>query len=155
MQLFKRILLSLFPDEMMTNNVNPASMFISFISTKEFFSVINRKIIENYKLNLFDIAIDPFEFKIWFGDNKNLNKKSVDLYYWYCGTANINWYRFLNPSNISNSMALMISMYVEKIFVKYPDDYFLNFHNAPDKVRPQRSRNLCSIFLPQPIQHSL
>ncbi len=127
MQLFKRILLSLFPDEMMTNNVNPASMFISFISTKEFFSVINRKIIENYKLNLFDIAIDPFEFKIWFGDNKNLNKKSVDLYYWYCGTANINGYRFLNPSNISNSMALMISMYVEKIFVKYPDDYFLNF----------------------------
>jgi hypothetical protein len=41
-------------------------MFISFISTKEFFSVINRKIVENYKLNLFDIAIDPFEFKIGF-----------------------------------------------------------------------------------------
>jgi len=64
MQLFKRLLLSLFPDEMMANNINPASMFISFISTKEFFSVINRKIIENYKLNMFDISIDPFEFKI-------------------------------------------------------------------------------------------
>lgn len=64
MQLFKRILLSLFPDEMMSNNLNPAGMFISFISSKEFFSVINRKIVENYKLNLFDIAIDPFEFKI-------------------------------------------------------------------------------------------
>ena len=64
MQLFKRILLSLFPDEMMSNNMNPAGMFISFISSKEFFSVINRKIVENYKLNLFDIAIDPFEFKI-------------------------------------------------------------------------------------------
>jgi len=51
---------------MMANNVNPASMFISFISTKDFFSVINRKIIENYKLNLFDITIDPFEFKIGF-----------------------------------------------------------------------------------------
>lgn len=127
MQLFKRVLLSLFPDEMMTNNVNPASMFISFISTKEFFSVINRKIIENYKLNLFDIAIDPFEFKIWFGDNKTAKKKDIDLYYWYCGTANINGYRFLNPSNTSNSIALVVSMYVEKIFRKYDDDYFLNF----------------------------
>lgn len=127
MQLFKRVLLSLFPDEMMTNNVNPASMFISFISTKEFFSVINRKIIENYKLNLFDIAIDPFEFKIWFGENKWINKKDIDLYYWYCGTANINGYRFLNPSNIGNGLALIISMYVERIFRKYPNEYFLNF----------------------------
>jgi len=111
----------------MTNNVNPASMFISFISTKEFFSVINRKIIENYKLNLFDIAIDPFEFKIWFGENKWINKKDVDLYYWYCGTANINGYRFLNPANIWNWLALVISMYVEKIFRNYPNEYFLNF----------------------------
>ena len=127
MQLFKRVLLSLFPDEMMANNVNPASMFISFISTKEFFSVINRKIIENYKLNLFDIAIDPFEFKMWFGDAKTSKKKDVDLYYWYCGTANINGYRFLNPSNISHSIALMATLYVDKIFRKYPDEYFLNF----------------------------
>ena len=66
MQLFKRILLSLFPDETVNQGINPASMFISFISTKEFFSVINRKIVENYKLNLFDITIDPFEFKIGF-----------------------------------------------------------------------------------------
>lgn len=64
MQLFKRVLLSLFPDEIISQTINPASMFISFISTKEFFSVINRKIVENYKLNIFDIAIDPFEFKI-------------------------------------------------------------------------------------------
>ncbi len=127
MQLFKRVLLSLFPDEMMANNVNPASMFISFISTKEFFSVINRKIIENYKLNLFDIAIDPFEFKIWFGENKWINKKDVDLYYWYCSTANINGYRFLNPANIGNGLSLISSMYVEKIFRKYPNEYFLNF----------------------------
>jgi hypothetical protein len=64
MQLFKRVLLSLFPNEIVMQTINPASMFVSFISTKEFFSVINRKIIENYKLNLFDITIDPFEFKI-------------------------------------------------------------------------------------------
>jgi hypothetical protein len=64
MQLFKRVLLSLFPDDIVGQSVNPASMFISFISTKEFFSVINRKIVENYKLNLFDVTMDPFEFKI-------------------------------------------------------------------------------------------
>ncbi|NCO97910.1 hypothetical protein GW864_01885 [bacterium] len=66
MQLFKRALLSLFPDEIANQNINPASMFVSFISTKEFFSVINRKIVENYKMNLFDIALDPFEFKTGF-----------------------------------------------------------------------------------------
>jgi len=66
MQLFKRVLLSLFPDEIVDQTINPASMFISFISTKEFFSVINRKIVENYKLNLFDVTLDPFEFKIGF-----------------------------------------------------------------------------------------
>ena len=127
MQLFKRILLSLFPDDMMANNVNPASMFVSFISAKEFFSIINRKIIENYKLNLFDITIDPFEFKIWFWESKWINKKEIDLYYWYCGAANMNWYRFMNPSNIWNTLWLVISMYVNDIFAKYPDAYFINF----------------------------
>jgi len=121
------MLLSLFPDEMMANNINPASMFISFISTKEFFSVINRKIIENYKLNLFDVAIDPFEFKIWFGENKSLNKKDIDMYYGYCGTANINGYRFLNPSNISHSLVMVISIYTKDVFEDYGDEYFLNF----------------------------
>jgi len=127
MQLFKRVLLSLFPDEMMANNVNPASMFISFISAKEFFSIINRKIIENYKLNLFDIAIDPFEFKIGFGENKGINKKDVDLYYWYCGTANMNGYRFMNPSNIWNTLTMATGLFVYEIFEKYPDEYFINF----------------------------
>ncbi|HOG15637.1 MAG TPA: hypothetical protein PK674_03550, partial [Candidatus Absconditabacterales bacterium] len=122
-----RVLLSLFPDEMMANNVNPASMFISFISTKDFFSVINRKIIENYKLNLFDIAIDPFEFKIGFGENRGIKKKDVDLYYGYCSTANMNGYRFLNPANIGNGLALISSISLEKIFRKYPNEYFLNF----------------------------
>ena len=127
MQLFKRILLSLFPDEMMANNINPASMFISFISTKEFFSVINRKIIENYKLNLFDISIDPFEFKIWFWEKQNLKPKEIDAYYWYCWTANMNGYRFFNPSNTANTIALISSIYTKDIFSKYPQDYLINF----------------------------
>ena len=120
-------MLSLFPDEMMSNNINPASMFNSFISTKEFFSVINRKIIENYKLNLFDIAIDPFEFKIWFWEKQNFKPKDIDAYYWYCWTANMNGYRFLNPSNTANTIALISSIYTKDIFSKYPDDYLINF----------------------------
>lgn len=127
MQLFKRVLLSLFPDDMMANNVNPASMFISFISAKEFFSIINRKIIENYKLNLFDVAIDPFEFKIGFGENKWISKKDIDLYYGYCGTANINGYRFMNPSNVWNTISLVAWLFTYELFDDYPDEYFINF----------------------------
>jgi len=127
MQLFKRVLLSLFPDEIITQSVNPASMFVSFISTKEFFSVINRKIVENYKLNLFDIALDPFEFKIGFWEKPSVKIKQLDLYYGYCGAANLNGYRFLNPANLANTVSLVVSTYVKDIFVKYDPVYYLHF----------------------------
>ena len=127
MQLFKRVLLSLFPDDIVGQSVNPASMFISFISTKEFFSVINRKIVENYKLNLFDVTMDPFEFKIWFGENIPVKPKDVDMYYSYCATASLNGYRFFSPANMANSMSLVAALYVKDIFGKYPPEYYLNF----------------------------
>jgi len=127
MQLFKRVLLSLFPDEIVAQTINPASMFVSFISTKEFFSVINRKIVENYKLNLFDITLDPFEFKIWFGENIQIKPKDIDIYYWYCATANLNGYRFFSSANMANSLSLVVSIYVKDIFAKYEQEYYLNF----------------------------
>jgi len=127
MQLFKRVLLSLFPDEIITQSVNPASMFVSFISSKEFFSVINRKIVENYRLNLYDIALDSFEFKVWLGDKPSLKLKDIDIYYSFCSAANINWYRFLNPANLSNSVALVSAVYLSDVFEKYPDEYFVHF----------------------------
>ncbi len=127
MQLFKRVLLSLFPDEIVAQTINPASMFISFISTKEFFSVINRKIVENYKLNLFDVTIDPFEFKIGFGENQSIKPKDIDTYYSYCATANLNGYRFFSPANIANNLALVTALYVKDIFRAYPPEYYLNF----------------------------
>ncbi len=127
MQLFKRVLLSLFPDEIVAQTINPASMFISFISTKEFFSVINRKIVENYKLNLFDVTLDPFEFKIGFGENQNIKPKDIDAYYSYCSTANLNGYRFFSPANIANNLSLVVALYVKDIFRKYPPEYYLNF----------------------------
>jgi hypothetical protein len=61
MQLFRRFLLSYFPDSLVKDTLNPASMFVSFISAKDFFTIIDRKIIENYRLNLFDLATDIFE----------------------------------------------------------------------------------------------
>lgn len=127
MQLFKRVLLSLFPDEIIAQTINPASMFISFISTKEFFSVINRKIVENYKLNLFDVTLDPFEFKIGFGEQSNIKPKDIDAYYSYCATANLNGYRFFSPANVSNNLALVVALYVKNIFRQYPPEYYLNF----------------------------
>lgn len=127
MQLFKRVLLSLFPDEIVAQTINPASMFISFISTKEFFSVINRKIVENYKLNLFDVTLDPFEFKIGFGEDKNIKPKDIDTYYSYCATANLNGYRFFSPANIANNLSLVVALHVKDIFRKYPPEYYLNF----------------------------
>ena len=66
MHLFKRLLLTKFPNSTIQNTVNPASMFVGFISSREFFSIINRKIIENYKLNLFDVNLDVVEFKMGF-----------------------------------------------------------------------------------------
>ena len=59
MHLFKRLLLTKFPNSTIHNAVNPASMFVGFISAKEFFSIIN-------KLNLFDVNLDPIEFKMGF-----------------------------------------------------------------------------------------
>lgn len=127
MQLFKRILLSLFPDDIVGQSINPASMFISFISTKDFFSVINRKIVENYKLNLFDVTVDPFEFKIGFGENTTIKPKDADLYYSYCATANLNGYRFFSPANLGNAVSLVVAIYIKDIFDSYPPQYYLNF----------------------------
>lgn len=128
LNLFKRVLLSLFPDEMMTgDNMNPASMFVSFISTKEFFSVINRRIVENYKINFFDVALDSFELKVWFGDISPLKKKQVDSYYSYCALANINGYRFFALSNLANSLTLVASLYVKDVFSGKDNQYLLSF----------------------------
>lgn len=127
MYLFKRILLSLFPDSIVNQPINPASMFVGFISAKQFFSVINRKIVENYKLNLFDIALDPFDVKIWFWEQPTIKVKDIDFYYSYWVSANLNWYRFFAPWNIWSSLALVTSMYVKDTFLKYPSHYFINF----------------------------
>lgn len=127
MHLFKRILLSLFPDEIVNQTINPASMFVSFINAKQFFSVVNRKVVENYKLNLFDVSLDPFEVKIGFGETPTIKVKDVDFYHGYAATANFNGYRFFSPSNIATSIALISSIYTKDVFEKNAQQYFLYF----------------------------
>ena len=95
MHLFKRLLLTKFPNSTIQNMVNPASMFVGFISSREFFSIINRKIIENYKLNLFDVNLDVVEFKMGFWEYGNTDKqKDIETYFAYCVAANLNGYHF-------------------------------------------------------------
>lgn len=127
MQLFKRMLMSLFPDDTWSQTVNPASIFVSFVSSKEFFSVVHRKIVENYKLNMFDITMDPFEFKIWFGNNPSVQVKDIDAYYAYSAVANFNGYRLYNPSNMGHAMTLLMSTYFYPHFEKYDPKYFSFF----------------------------
>ena len=125
MHLFKRLLLTKFPNSTIHNIVNPASMFIGFISAKEFFSIINRKIIENYRLNLFDVNLDPVEFKMWFWEEKSQSdQKDLDTYFAYCVAANLNGNLFFSPANLGNAMSLLASVYFKEAMVDFPHYYF-------------------------------
>ena len=125
MHLFKRLLLTKFPNSTIHNVVNPASMFIGFISAKEFFSIINRKIIENYKLNLFDVNLDPVEFKTWFWEwQKEWDNKDIETYFAYAVAANLNWTLFFSPANLWNAIALLSSVYFKDAMSGYPSNYF-------------------------------
>ncbi len=126
MHLFKRLLLTKFPNASLHNTVNPASMFVGFISAREFFSIINRKIIENHKLNLFDVNLDPIEFKMGFGEFANSEKqKDLETYFAYAVAANLNGNLFYSPANLGNSIALLSSLYFKDAMSDFPRYYFV------------------------------
>ena len=127
MKLFRRLLLSLFPQDIVNQQMNPANMFVSFISPKQFFSVINRKVVENYKLNLFDISLDPFEVKVGFGDQPMLSVKDIDFYYAYDATANINGWNFYTPGNVGTAISLVMASLTKSIFKSYHHSYVISF----------------------------
>ncbi len=127
MKLFRQLLVALFPQEIVSNSMHPLRMFVSFISPRQFFSVITRKIVENYKLNLFDIGLDPFEVKIGFGDQPALPVKEADNYYAYHAVANLNGWPFYSPANIATAITLIVSIYVKESFAKFPKKYFMSF----------------------------
>ncbi len=127
MQLFRRLLLSCFPDSLVKDSFNPASMFISFISAKDFFTIIDRKIIENHKLNLFDLSVDIFEWKLWLWINKDMmQSKMADAYYSYIAAANFNWYKFYNVWNTADGMVLLCSLYLYEAFDKWEENVFVD-----------------------------
>lgn len=127
MQLYKRLLLSYFPNQLSEDSINPASMFISFISSREFFSIVHKRLIENYKLNLFDLNIDTFDIKLWFGDDDSiLSIKSIDTYYAYLTAASFNGYKFFNISNTSNAITLVSALFLEEVFTEKENQTFIN-----------------------------
>ena len=127
MQLFRRLLLSYFPDSLAKDSFNPASMFVSFISAKDFFTIIDRKIIENYKLNLFDLSVDIFEWKLWLWVHKDMmQSKMTDAYYSYIAAANFNGYKFYNIWNTANAMTLLCSLYLYDAFDKWEESVFVD-----------------------------
>ena len=127
MQLFRRLLLSNFPDSLAKDSFNPASMFISFISAKDFFTIIDRKIIENYKLNLFDLSVDIFEWKLWLWVHKEMmQSKMTDAYYSYLAAANFNGYKFYNLWNTADWMTLLCSLYLYEAFDKREENIFVD-----------------------------
>lgn len=127
MQLFKRLLLSYFPDALVKDSFNPASMFISFISAKDFFTIIDRKIIENYRLNLFDLSMDIFEWKLWLWTHKDMmQSKMTDTYYSYIAAANFNWYKFYTVWNTATAMTLLCSLYFYESFDKWDEVLFVD-----------------------------
>ena len=127
MQLFRRLLLSYFPDSLVKDSFNPASMFISFISAKDFFTIIDRKIIENHKLNLFDLSVDIFEWKLWLWIHKDMmQSKMTDAYYSYIAAANFNGYKFYNIWNTANAMTLLCSLYLYESFDKEEENIFVD-----------------------------
>lgn len=127
MKLFRRLLLSLLPEELVQHETSPAGMFLSFVNPKHFFSVICRKVVENYKLNLFDVWLDPFEVKIWFGEQPTLEVKDMNFYYSYAIVANLNGWSFYSPSNIWVALTLLVSVYTKDVFKKRHWSHFYNF----------------------------
>ncbi len=123
MKLFRRLLLSLFPSDLQANWVNPIGMFVGFISPKQFFSIVHRRLVENYKLNLFDIALEPFEVKIWLWDQPALDVKNADFYYWYWSVANLNWWSFYSPANLSTLVTMSTSIVLKEELHWYDHKY--------------------------------
>lgn len=123
MKLFRRLLRSLFPDELQTKGMNPVGMFVWLISPKQFFSVIHRRLVENFKLNMFDVALDPFEAKIGLGDQSSLKVKDIDLYYAYGAVANLNGWSFYGPGNLGMLVTMVVSVQLREQLSQVPHQY--------------------------------
>lgn len=111
---------NIFPNSF--HNWTNGKMFVSLVSAKDFFSLIIKKSIENYKVNNFDISLDPFDIKIWIWQEIAIKPKDVEFYYSYTSAAHYNGYRFFTVSNIATNLALIAWNQNRHIF--YKSEYF-------------------------------
>lgn len=125
MNLFRKLLFNIFPSNF---HVWPnGKMFVSLVSAKDFFSLVIKKSIENYKVNNFDIAIDPFDIKIWIWEEVNIKPKDVDFYYSYASAAHYNGYRFFTVSNLATNIAMIAWHQNRDIFQKSEYSTYVNY----------------------------
>lgn len=126
--LFKKILSSFFAKEsMMQIGMNPASMFVSFVSSKQFFWLVNRRMTEHYKLNLYDINLDSFDVRIGFGDDPTITMKNIDIYYAYNSSANFVGYKSYNPNIVATGLAMLYAAQTVDLFDEIDEIYFKHF----------------------------
>lgn len=133
MKLFRKILLSLFPEGFEHGGgewPSAIGMFVWLVSPKQFFSLIHRKIIENYKLNLFDINLDSFEVKIGFGEQVKMGPKEMDAYFSYNATANMNGWTFYAPSTIASLATMVCARLMAPVMRPYESKYAIAFFES-------------------------
>lgn len=125
MNLFKKLLFNIFPSNFHT--WPDGKMFLSLVSARDFFSMIIKKSIENYKVNNFDIALDSFDIKIWIWEEVSIKPKDIEFYYSYTSAAHYNGYRFFSINNISTNIAMIAGVYNRKSFQKWEHTIFTNY----------------------------
>lgn len=125
MSLFTRLLTSLYPDQLLNQPGSPAGLFLGMISPQSFFNVITKKMAENYKINRFDVALDPFEVKIGFGEQSMIKPKAMQAYYSYCVAANLNGYQLYTIGSIATNMTIMASHYLRQIVNRPKEHWYL------------------------------
>ncbi|USN57418.1 MAG: hypothetical protein H6766_03080 [Candidatus Peribacteria bacterium] len=87
-------------------DINPATMFISSLSAKEFFSLLSRKVTEYYKINGFDTGLETFEAKIGLGKEQGITVNKANDYYGYLIAAQYNGKGFFSPTFVSTHVTL-------------------------------------------------
>ena len=125
MNLFRKLLFNIFPSNF--HIWAGGKMFVSLVSAKDFFSLVIKKSIENYKVNNFDIAIDPFDIKIWIWEEIAVKPKDVDFYYSYASAAHYNGYRFFTVSNLATNLAMIAWHQNRKLFHKSEYSTYINY----------------------------
>lgn len=125
MSLFKKLLFNIFPSNFQT--WPDGKMFLSLVSARDFFSMVIKKSIENYKINNFDIALDSFDIKIWIWEEISIKSKDIEFYYSYTSAAHYNGYRFLSINNIATNISMIAWRQNRKSFAKWEHLVYVNY----------------------------